>query len=655
MLPVRVAPSGLVWAKAEQRPDARGTHRQFRVHVGAAVNDIIWDVETYPNVFTLHAQHAHLPIEWSFEISDWCNDSRAIVEWVNWLGSVGARLVGFNSIGFDYPILHTLCRMGYSDARTLYDKAQAIITAQDDDNRWMHQVKPTNRLVAQLDLFLVHHFDNRARSTSLKVLAFNMRTDNISDLPYPVGSTLTAEQLPVLRRYNREDVIVTKRFYHESADMIRFREELTARYQRDFMNHNDTKIGKDYFVMELENAGVQCYDYGPMGRQPRQTKRPSIALKSAILPWIEFQHPEFQRVLNWFKEQTITETKGVFSDITARVRGFDFMFGLGGIHGSVESEIIESNDEFVIVDLDVTSYYPTLAITNGFHPAHLGTSFVNIYQRLFEQRKQYPKGSPENAMLKLALNGVYGDSNNVFSVFYDPLFTMSITLNGQLLLCLLAEMVMLQVPGVKLIQCNTDGMTVRIPHGSSGALKVVCESWERQTKLTLEQVTYRRMCVRDVNNYIGQYWDGRVKRKGAYEHDLEWHQNHSALVVPKVAEKVLIEGASIRETVMNWPNILDFMLRVKVPRSSRLIITYPEVWGDTKFPLQNTTRYLVTRTGGRLFKMMPPLKGRVEWRQIGVDSGWNVTECNDIEASWNAEVDWDYYVNEVEKLVNGLS
>ena len=68
-------------------------------------------------------------------------------------------------------------------------------------------------------------------------------------------------------------------------------------------------------------------------------------------------------------------------------------------------------------------------------------------------------------MLKLALNGVYGDSNNVFSVFYDPLFTMSITLNGQLLLCLLAENLMENVPGLKIIQCNTDGITVRIPMG----------------------------------------------------------------------------------------------------------------------------------------------------------------------------------------------
>ena len=612
------------------------------------LNDIVWDVEVYPNVFTISARHAHLPLEWEFEISDWRNDSGAIIQWVHWLGSIGARMVGFNSIGFDYPILHALCRMGQANARTLYDKAQAIIESQDD-NRWMHMVKPTDRLVDQLDLFLIHHFDNRARSTSLKVLEFNMRADNISDLPFPVGTALTQDQLPVLKAYNRHDVLQTKQFYHHSTESIRFREELTARYQRDFMNHNDTKIGKDYFVMELEAAGVQCYDYGPQGRQPRQTRRPSIALRDAILPWIAFQEPEFQRVLTWLREQTITETKGVFKDVVARVKGFEFVFGLGGIHGSVENEILESDGDSVIVDLDVTSYYPTLAIANGFYPQHLGRTFVDIYSHLFEQRKSYPKGSPENAMLKLALNGVYGDSNNGFSVFYDPLFTMRITLNGQLLLCLLAENILLNVPGVRLIQCNTDGLTLRMPHGSSMALKMVCEHWEKLTKLTLEQMTYQKMCIRDVNNYIGQYLNGKVKRKGAYEYEMEWHQNHSALVVPKVAEKVLLEGAPIRETVENWPDIMDFMLRVKVPRSSSLVIEYRE-HGDQQHPLQNTTRYLITKSGGHLFKQMPPLKGNELWRQIGVEAGWKVTPCSDVSEARGARVDYDYYVNEVEKL-----
>ena len=148
----------------------------------------------------------------------------------------------------------------------------------------------------------------------------------------------------------------------------------------------------------------------------------------------------------------------------------------------------------------------------------------------------------------------------------------------------------------------------------------------------------------------------KVKRKGAYEYEMEWHQNHSALVVPKVAERVLLEGAPIRETVENWPDIMDFMLRVKVPRSSSLVIEYREPDGtDEQHPLQNTTRYLITKSGGHLFKQMPPLKGKELWRQIGVEAGWKVTPCNDIREARVVQIDFDYYVQEVEKLVNGLS
>lgn len=610
------------------------------------MNDYVYDLETYPNVFTMAVEHAEAPLRWYFEISPWRDDSREIVSFVQILAQQGARMVGFNNVGFDYPVLHTLLRMGSAGAQTLYDKAMAIIRNQGDDDRWVHQVKPSDYIVPQVDLYKIHHFDNKARSTGLKALEFNMRADSIEDLPFPVGTVLTREQAEVLRRYNVHDVSETKRFYRHSLDMIRFRGELTTKYGRDFTNHNDTKIGKDYFVMQLEQAGVACYDFGSSGRTPRQTPRPSIALKDAILPWITFEQSEFNRVLEWFKAQVITETKGVFNDLTATVEGFTFVFGLGGIHGSMESTVVESDDEHVIVDLDVTSYYPNLAITNGFHPAHLGQEFVSIYKQLFEQRKGYPKKSAESAMLKLALNGVYGDSNNKFSVFYDPLFTMSITLNGQLLLCLLAERLM-GVPELTLAQINTDGISVRLPRAQMAALNRVCEEWGQRTGLNLEQVYYRRMFLRDVNNYIGEYEDGTVKRKGAYEWNVGWHQNAGGLVIPKVAEKVLLEGVPIRETVAAWSDKHDFMMRVKVPRGSYL------QWGENQ--VQNTTRYYIAKGGKPLTKWMPPLARKPnEWRSIGVEIGWNVQVCNDIKDA-TLPVDVGYYVNEIEKLVLGLA
>lgn len=613
----------------------------------AQVNDYIYDIETYRNVFCMAVEHAEAPLRWYFEISPWRDDSRDLVAFVFDLAKQGARMVGFNNIGFDYPVLHTLLRMGTADASTLYRKAQAIIKGGDDGDRWGHQVKPADCIVPQLDLYKIHHFDNKARSTGLKALEFNMRSDNIEDLPFPVGTVLTREQAEVLRRYNVHDVSETKRFYHHSLDMIRFRAELSQKYGRDFTNHNDTKIGKDYFVMQLEQAGVACYDFGPDGRTPRQTPRPSIALKDAILPWITFDHPEFNRVLYWLKNQTITETKGVFNDLTATVNGFTFVFGLGGIHGSLENTVVESNDDYEIVDLDVTSYYPNLAIVNEFYPAHLGEAFVAIYRQLFEQRKQYPKKSAESAMLKLALNGVYGDSNNRFSVFYDPLFTMSITLNGQLLLCLLVDRLMRLPKDVQILQVNTDGITIRTPRWKHiDPVKDICAWWMSTTGLNLERTTYRRLFIRDVNNYLGEYEDGTVKRKGAYEWNVGWHQNAGGLVIPKVAEKVLLYGGSIREAVKNWPHQHDFMLRIKVPRGSYL------QWGEGQ--VQNTTRYYIAKDGKPLIKWMPPLKGKIRWRHSGVESGWNVQVCNDIKDA-TLPVDVDYYVQEIEKLVLGLA
>lgn len=607
-------------------------------------NDFIYDIETFPNCFTLAAEHADYPIKWCFEISDFRDDSRELIDWLYWVKSVNGRMGGFNNLGFDYPVLHLLIQMGKATARILYDKAMSIIHSQDGDDRWMHGVRPTDRLVPQIDLFKIHHFDNKARATSLKVIEFNMRMDNVSDLPFPVGTVLTREQIILLREYNAHDVTATKKFYHQSHEMIRFREELSAKHERDFMNHSDVKIGKEIFQMELEKAGVQCYEYGPSGRQPRQTKRAQIALRDCIPDNVVLTHPEFARVRDWMASQVITETKGVFKDLVAKVGGLEFVFGTGGIHASVDNKTFNADKEHMILDVDVTSLYPSIAIEYGYYPEHLGKTFVTTYRSLKEQRVGYKKGTAENAMLKLALNGVYGASNDQFSIFFDPLFTMRITIGGQLLIAMLAERLI--EANVDIIQANTDGITMYVKRCDEWYVRAICDQWVAVTKLNLEYAEYNRMVIRDVNNYIAVGTSGSVKRKGAYEYEMDWHQNHSALVIPKVAEMVLVNDAPIRETVENWPDKMDFMLRVKVPRSSKLMLHYDGV----DYPLENTQRYYVSKGGGQLVKVMPPLaKKPNEWRRIGVESGWSVCPCNDLKQA-TLPIEYEYYIREVEKL-----
>jgi hypothetical protein len=448
-----------------------------------------------------------------------------------------------------------------------------------------------------------------------------------------------------LHDYNAHDVTATKRFYFETLPMIEFREGLTKTHDRDFMNHADVKIGKEIFQMELEKVGVDCYKYGPRGREPKQTKRASIRLADCIPSWIEFRNPEFRRVHDWFTQQTITETKGVFKDVTARAGGLDFVFGTGGIHASVENRVYNATDEMMILDVDVTSLYPSIAIENNYYPEHLGEKFVDVYRALRKQRVSFKKGTVQNAALKLALNGVYGASNDPYSVFYDPLFTMKITLGGQLMLAMLAEQ-LLTVDGLEIIQANTDGITMYVSRGQHFEVTDVCNAWEKLTKLILESVEYSRMAIADVNSYIAVGTDGKVKRKGRYEYDLEWHQNASALVIAKVAEKVLVDGAPIMETLLNWPDRMDFMLRVKVPRTSKLL------YGDEQ--IQNTCRYYVSIGGDALTKVMPPLPKKPDhWRRIGVESGWTVCVCNDIRDAV-LPINYDYYKTEIEKLTLGL-
>lgn len=683
--------------------------------------DWVYDIETYPNCFTFTAICADNSRTHVYECSSRKNDVSQLFEFLDMLHDKKHRMVGFNNKGFDYPVLHELLEVkakavtvsGKAVAKKAYKVAQNLISVQAEHNNIR-----LKEYVKQVDLFKIHHFDNKARATSLKMIEFNMKSDSIEDLPFPVGTELTDSEIDVLLKYNMHDVVKTLDFYNISLNLIRFRDELSKKYRRDFTNHNDTKIGKDYFIMQLEKTMPDsCYKKDSTGKKViNQTKRPLIAIKDCLFSYYDFQRPEFQAIFNWFKKQTITETKGVFSDITADkldrvamfaemnvmrkkfkaeqideelavfkaaypagwidkvelkakkkgqptysywycwdeaetlnvvVDGFRFDFGTGGIHGSLSSCIVAESDTHQLIDADVSSMYPNIAIANRVYPEHLTDRFCDIYKDVYEQRKSYPKASAENAMLKLALNGVYGDSNNQYSPFYDPQYTMTITINGQLSLCLLAEK-LLTIEGLSLVQVNTDGVTVLCPRNMMDKYNTICEAWQQQVGLQLEYANYSKMIIRDVNNYLAFYTDGKVKRKGAYQYEgLGWHQNQGGLVIPMAAEANMIYGTDIKDFVQNHKDMYNFMLRTKVPRNSKLMLVMDD---GTEIQQQNICRYYACKDGGKLVKIMPALIEGGEDRRLSIDSSWNVKTCNNIKDFGN-DIDYDYYIAEAEKLV----
>lgn len=666
-------------------------------------DSIIYDVETFPNCFTLSVECLNSDFSETWEISEFKDQKEDIIKFFHWCISENIFMIGFNNIGFDYPIIDFILRNQKATVKQIYDKAIEIIEGE----RFAHTIWADNRFAPQIDLFKIHHFDNKAKSTSLKALQINMRSESVVDMPVDVGTMLTKEQIEgLLIPYNKHDVSETKQFAKHSLEAINFRLSIIPQFGMDVMNWSDTKIGSK--IMEKRLGDKLCYDRSTGKKQIRQTPRNVIVLNDIIFNYIEFKEPEFQRILNYLQNQvlcaneikdigaTTIKTKGVFTDLKAHVGGINFNFGTGGIHGSVTAQYIVATEEFLIRDIDVASLYPSIAIVNRIAPAHLGDNFVDIYSELPIERKRWQKEKGKKCVeaniLKLSSNGVYGNSNNQFSVFYDPQYTMTITINGQLILCMLAEQ-LLKVPTLKIIQINTDGITYYIHKDNEPQAAQICRDWEKLTKLTLEDVNYKRMWIRDVNSYIAEDMKGKLKLKGAYwtpdtkdyynsiatTQPPAWHKDLGNVVSIRAAVASMVENIKPEDYIKSCQNPFDFMCRVKVNKSDNLFL-------DSKF-IQKTSRYYISTDGGELTKNSPPTgyvgeykkkngvddeeytrvmiesggvwdvrvctknKSKYELRSTNIEAGNKVTLCNNVKDFSFDNIDYEWYNKEARKLI----
>lgn len=632
--------------------------------------DFIYDVETFNNVFLFVIKNVQTGNRWIFEISPRRNQSHELAIFLHQLRDFGARMVGFNNIHFDYPVIHYFLELwrqyGLIDPHWLHLKGREIIDG-GQENRFANRVWESDHFVEQMDLYMIHHFDNRAKATGLKALEFNMRSHTVEDMPFDPNIPITTpEMIDIGIRYCCHDVNETHKFYDHTWPMIKLRSELSEKFGIDMTNFNDTKIGKQIFIHELENrAPGICYDRISGKKVPRETYRRFINLGEIIFPYIQFKTPEFQRALDFLRSTTIYDTRNPpeLKDFHVMLRGFRFDIQAGGIHGSLEKTIVHADADHELLDVDVASYYPNLAIKNRVYPAHLSDIFCDVYDEIFQRRKTYDKKSGESAALKLALNGVYGESNSAFpNPFRDPQYTMTITFNGQLSLCMLAEW-FLEHPGISLIQINTDGLTARVHRDARPWFDQCFHAWQIYTRLELEKVNYKSMFIRDVNNYIAVGTDGKIKRKGDYQWftgepnnvalSKVWSQDWSALIVPKAAEAVLVRGERLEDFIYGHTDPFDFMLRAKVRRGDNLVAEQP---GLSRV-LPGLTRYYVAKEGPQLFKVMPPLPRQLAVnpsappRRTAVQKGWSVRICNTVE-DWRTDLlDHRFYIEQAEKLI----
>ena len=640
---------------------------------------IVYDVELYKNIFLLIAKDIDTGERFVFEISRRKDNRRELLIFLKTV----EYMVGFNNCRFDYNVLHLFISLfkrkipGKRMVELLYLKGQECISKE----RPNINKKP---LVKQKDLFLINHYDNYNKSTSLKILEFNMQMDDVAVLPYKFDKILTDEEIEHLVIYCDNDIEATYQFYLKNIKAINFRDKMSKLYNYDFSNYNDVKIGERILLKAVAKySGESEYAI-----QKLRTYRTAMNMSDIIFDYISFDTKELNILLDWWKDKVIFETKGQFNkldmddvapllpycnneteksklkNLNIIVDGLQFDFGTGGLHAACYPGVWKATENTEIILLDVSSYYPNLASKNRLHPKHIDVDvFVKTIDMLYGQRmKAKDEGDDETvAGIKLALNGaLYGKSNSEYSFMYDPQFMMSICVNGQLLLAKLAEKCIIN--GIKVIQVNTDGVMVECPRNKRHLLDEIAKEWMELTNLKLDYDHFNLVVQKDVNNYLAVFTNGKIKYKGVFDYDYanngDWHKNFSSLIIPKALKAYFIDGIRPARFITEHADFYDFFKRTKFDKRTRLV--QREFDKDNTLLqqtlLQNITRYYVSRKGKNFVKIMPPLKGKEEDREFVIESGYLCTEINSITQekvnTMIEELDYGYYITKVLEIVH---
>ncbi|RTK96917.1 MAG: hypothetical protein EKK64_02650 [Neisseriaceae bacterium] len=623
-------------------------------------NYYIYDIETLKSCFT----YTGLNID-TAEIKTYIlhKDKFELHDLIQHLETVKYG-IGFNNIFFDYPVLHFIIE-NYKYFNTIskedvihaiYRESQRIINLSDDD--FSSRISYKNFKMPQLDLYKIWHYNNKGRRTSLKSLQISMNFPNVMEMPLEhTKDDITLEEVSDILKYNLNDVIATFEFYKLSKDKIKLRTDISKAYKISALNYSDSKIGETIIFKEIiKKTGIDSNIL-----KSKRTYRNKIVVKDILFDNIKFETPELKQIHSFFKDVIIYP--GTKNNISKSILFKNVLidYGIGGIHGITRAGIYESDNDYVIMSADVASLYPNIGIKYKLYLEHLGSIFCDIYSNILDKRIK-AKNLKNNILsdaLKLALNATYGKSNEVNSFLYDPQYTMSITINGQLLMSMLVEKLSC-IPDSQIYMINTDGLEIKIPRIYKEMYFNICKEWEKITKFTLEYNEYNKISIADVNNYSCIDTNSKIKNKGRFEIDKlvgsepAYHKDNSFKIIPIALENYIYRNIPIEDTIRNHTNIYDFCGRQKFTKDSHgeihSIVYRNGIPEHVKNITQKNTRYYISTKGNPFIKCYS--KGSTEKIHVG----FLVQEFNNYVEKQISDynINYSFYINEVNKELNNI-
>lgn len=582
----------------------------------------VYDIEVFQNIFHCSVKNTETNDIYKFEISERKNQLRELVKffkqvdkYITWGDyyttniNIPANVIfcGYNNLHYDNPIINYIIE--YEDklmqyniptiCSSIFNLSKTITTSSEDNidawKHWKYQI--------WFDTFdiLTMLYSNKLR-VGLKEIQVTMQYPNVQEFVCDWTKPLPLEDFDSMIDYNINDIESTSELLNRCKKDVDLRIAIEDEYGVRVLSKDGVNIGMKILTQKyLEKTGLTWWDIKDL-RSPMSV----ILLKDVILPFIKYDSPILQRVLEDMKNQIVSpgrkgyENKFVFNNLR-------YSIGVGGIHSVNSPEIIIPRDDEMLIDIDVASLYPSMLIEYEFYPKHLGKEFLEVYKQIKDERieAKHNGDKVKNETLKLALNGLSGNLQNEHNFCYSPFAVMQIRINGQLLLLMLAEK--LTQIGCRIVQANTDGLFVLLKKDAYSKVNSICREWEQLTKLTLEEDRFKAMYQYAINDYFAITEDNKVKEKGMFITAVKLGKGLTPKIIPKAVISFFKDGIPVEDTIKNCTDIRDFLMSEKTGKQWHV-----EYMNEEQ---QRTNRFYASTNGGYLWK----------WKDTGHKEGEIIT------------------------------
>ena len=638
-----------------------------------------YDIETLAGCFLYCAYIPHLDKKVSFEVSFRKNEIDALVKHLIESGHIG---VGFYSLMFDAQVIQYILdnhdKWYDLSNQEVVDKIYAF--AQEVISLTKYELQPPYKEsfldIEQIDLFKIHHMDNKARRCSLKWLEFSMNMPDIEEMPIPhTQKVFTEKELDAIVSYCWNDIEATYRFWkitigetdnelYKDSDKIQDRLDIIEELQfpKRTINYADVKIGDEInkagYMKETGCTYSQIYD-----KKKQRKPTPKFTFGDCIPKYIKFKTPEFNAFYDHVKKQPFKVLSKPPQEYVLTYGKTTYSVMKGGIHSHDGPRILEADNGHYLRDADIGSQYPNAITKRKLYPAHLGPKWNVNYEKNIHVRMDYKaKGKTSKKFKglantwKLCLNGGgFGMTNQADNWQYDPMVTFKCTIGNQFEILMLIEM--LELEGISVMSANTDGIVCLIPITLDEKYYEICHEWEHivgnDQMGQLEYMDYKKLIQTSVNDYLAIPVEGKIKTKGDFCVDIELHKNKSRRIVPIALTEYFVNNISVRDTVMNHRDIYDFCCGAK-SSSDYFYEGVDRKTGKTN-KYNKLLRYYISNSGEKLYKVKhedSEKKGRPRSQleanydnQIVFNRAWFPDNWDDYD------ICYEYYIAQCNKII----